>query len=183
MGLELQITFAGHAHVWHHTTHSVHTSWAHHIFRSTNHWASIITITSLSERKLGLPKIFENIALFIKLPFMGMQVSGPIQPLVSIGPGHHNSSAPQVAGQLEGHSVTPSNPMGPLDGTHRSGIMQPSASIPPGQLNSSAPHSTGAISGQAEAAAAKRVKVMKAFMVKAWMQLRCCCIFQESFYT
>ena len=66
MGLELQITFAGHAHVWHHTTISVHTSWAHHIFRSTNHWASIITITSFIKRKLGLLKEMKRLLVCYK---------------------------------------------------------------------------------------------------------------------
>ena len=145
MGLELQITFAGHAHVWHHTTHSVHTSWAHHIFRSTNHWASIITITSFIKRKLGLPKIFEISVLFIKLLFMGMQVSGPMQPLASTGPGHIISSAPQKVGQLEGHSVTPSNPIGPFMGMQSSGIGQPLASIPPGHIISSGPQTIGQV--------------------------------------
>ena len=145
MGLELQITFAGHAHVWHHTTHSVHTSWAHHIFRSTNHWASIITITSFIKRKLGLPKIYEISVLFIKLLFMGMQVSGPMQPLASTGPGHIISSAPQKVGQLEGHSVTPSNPIGPFMGMQSSGIGQPLASIPPGHIISSGPQTIGQV--------------------------------------
>ena len=106
-----------------------------------------------------------------------------MQPLLSIPPGHIISSPLHMVGQLEGHSVSPSHPMGPLDGQHRSGIGQPSASIPPGHINSSGPHSMGTISGQAETAAAKRVKVMKAFMVNARILLRCWCIFQESFYT
>ena len=58
-------------------------------------------------------------------------------------------------------------------GMHISGNGQPSVSIPPGHIISLVPHSMGAISGQAEAAAAKRVKVMKAFMVIARIQLRC----------
>merc|ERR1711860_386170 len=100
---------------------------------------------------------------------IGWQVSGNMQPLLSIPPGHIISSPLHMVGQLEGHSVSPSHPMGPLDGQHRSGIGQPSGSIPPGHINSSGPHSMGTISGQAETAAAKRVKVMKAFMVNALM--------------
>ena len=62
--LNYKITFAGHTHVWHHTTHTIHTSWAYKFFRSTNHWASHMTTSSIFKRKLDLPKIFEFNAFY-----------------------------------------------------------------------------------------------------------------------
>merc|ERR1719445_2422139 len=70
--IESHRSFHGHAEFWHWTTISVHTSWAHHIFRSTNHWASIITITSfhghasfwshatISIHRSGAPQFFST---------------------------------------------------------------------------------------------------------------------------
>ena len=55
-----------------------------------------------------------------------------------------------------------------------SGNAQPSESMPPGHIISSGPHFMGGAGSQAEAATAKKVKVMtKAFIVIAMIQLRC----------
>ena len=58
-------------------------------------------------------------------------------------------------------------------GLQMSGNAQPSESMPPGHIISSGPHFMGGAGSQAEAATAKRVKVTKAFMVIARIQLSC----------
>ena len=100
-----------------------------------------------------------------------MHISGIGQPSSSIPPGHIISSGPQNVGQNDGQLSC----LAQIPGTQRSGNGQPDwGSMPPGHIISSGPHFAGSNSGQAEAAAAKRVKVMKTFIVNARIQLRCC---------
>ena len=66
-------------------------------------------------------------------------------------------------------------------GLQMSGNAQPSESMPPGHIISSGPHFMGGAGSQAEAATAKRVKVTKAFMVIARIQLMFYCEFVRAF--
>ena len=43
--INLKITCAGHAHIWHWATLRVHTAWTQHFFSTTHHWANHVTIT------------------------------------------------------------------------------------------------------------------------------------------